>query len=403
MQRLIGMSVSVAIAFGLIGSTHWYIWARLVRDTSMGAPWGQLCTLGIAALGANIPVTLLLARLLPSPFSKAIAGLTFCWMGLFFILLCLMLGADAVRLLSFGLRRFVLAAPALPAAQQLQLMRLGGSAVAALSCLLAVQALRMALCGPALVRVEVQLERLPKDLSGLTIAQISDLHVAPLLGRGYVERLVAQVQAAQPSLIAITGDLVDGSVAQLRGSVAPLAALQAPHGVYFVTGNHEYYSGADAWIAELRRLGIVVLRNERVSIGHAEQSFDLAGVDDVTAHHHLAGHGSDLQKALAGRDPKRELVLLAHQPKAIFQAAQYGVGLMLSGHTHGGQIWPFGYIVRLVQPYLAGLARLGATQIYVNRGSGFWGPPMRLWHPPELTLLTLRAATAGMQSSRQAG
>lgn len=259
-------------------------------------------------------------------------------------------------------------------------MTLGASAVA----------LRSALTGPVVTHVAVRLRRLPHAQAGTTIAQISDLHVAPLLGRDYVARVVARTNALQPSLIVITGDLVDGTVEQLRDAVAPLAELRAPHGVYFVTGNHEYYSGVDPWIAELTRLGVRVLRNERVTIGDAAASFELAGIDDWTAASFGGGHGANLAEALRGHDPARELILLAHQPKAIYEAAELGVGLMLSGHTHGGQIWPFGYLVKLAQPYLAGLAQHGATQIYVNRGTGYWGPPMRLAVPPELTLLELQ-------------
>jgi predicted MPP superfamily phosphohydrolase len=162
--------------------------------------------------------------------------------------------------------------------------------------------------------------------------------------------------------------------------------------VYFVTGNHEYYSGAPEWCEELTRLGIRVLRNERVSIGEEDASFDLAGIDDVYAYQFGEGHGADLARAVAGRDTSRELVLLAHQPKAVFEAVSHGVGLQLSGHTHGGQLWPWTYFVRLQQPVVAGLARFSETQVYVSRGTGYWGPPMRLGAPAEITRVTLRTA-----------
>jgi predicted MPP superfamily phosphohydrolase len=159
--------------------------------------------------------------------------------------------------------------------------------------------------------------------------------------------------------------------------------------VFFVTGNHEYFSGATAWVAELGRLGIRVLRNERVSIGQGEHAFDLAGIDDWSALRHDDGSRPDLPGALAGRDPSRAVVLLAHQPRAVVEAAQHGVDLQLSGHTHGGQIWPFGYLVMLQQPYIAGLHRHGGTFIYVSPGTGYWGPPMRLGTRAELTRITL--------------
>ncbi|MEK6609137.1 MAG: metallophosphoesterase, partial [Myxococcota bacterium] len=228
---------------------------------------------------------------------------------------------------------------------------------------------------------------------GLTIVQLTDLHVGPTLGRAFVAEVVTRTNALTPDLVAITGDLVDGSPERLQDAVAPLAELRARHGVYFVTGNHEYYSGADAWLPALARLGIRTLRNERVTIGAGAAAFDLAGVDDFTALGMADGHGPDLPRALAGRDPSRAVVLLAHQPRAVHEAARLGVDLQLSGHTHGGQIWPFRWIVRLAQPFVAGLHRVGATQIYVSRGTGFWGPPMRLCEPAEISRIVLQAGT----------
>ena len=175
-------------------------------------------------------------------------------------------------------------------------------------------------------------------------------------------------------------------MASLREMVAPIGKLEAKHGVFFVTGNHEYYSGVDPWIAELTRLGVRVLRNERVTIGDGADSFDLAGVDDHSSHGFAPGHGPDLERALAGRDPARALVLLAHQPRQVRRAAKYGVELQLSGHTHGGQIWPWHYLVKLQQGgLLAGRYERQGTQLYVSRGTGYWGPPMRLGAPAEVT------------------
>ena len=201
----------------------------------------------------------------------------------------------------------------------------------------------------------------------------------------------------------MTGDLVDGSVAQLRHEVAPIFRLRARHGVFFVTGNHEYYSGAEQWIAHLSRLGIRVLRNERVRVGNGEHSFDLAGIDDHHGGRMLPGHGPDLDRATEGRDAGRELVLLAHQPLAIYDAARLGVGLQLSGHTHGGQIWPMKYLVRLQQPYIAGLVRHGQTQLYVSEGTGFWGPPVRLGTRSEVTQVTLRSTGQSSSSASSTG
>ena len=237
-------------------------------------------------------------------------------------------------------------------------------------------------------RVRVEIDKFPEHLSGYTIVQLTDIHVGPTIGRQFIEDMVSRTNALQPDLVAITGDLVDGSVAQLGALVEPLSKLRARDGVYFVTGNHEYYSGVDEWLAHLGDLGVRVLRNERVAV-RGSNGFDLAGVDDFTAHQFGNGHGANFAPIVQERDESRALVLLAHQPKAIDEAAHAGVDLQLSGHTHGGQMFPFNYLVQLQQPYIAGLHRRGSTQIYVSRGTGYWGPPMRLGAPAEITRIEL--------------
>jgi predicted MPP superfamily phosphohydrolase len=237
--------------------------------------------------------------------------------------------------------------------------------------------------------VEVHLPNLPRELDGFTIVQLSDLHVGMTIDRAFVQRVVDQANALAPDLIALTGDLIDGPVDDLRDDVAPLAELRAKHGVYAVTGNHEYYAGADPWIAEITRLGARYLRNERVQIA---EGLDLAGVDDHSADGYR-GHGEDLDKALGGRDRANALVLLAHQPRQVRRSAKFGVDLQLSGHTHGGQIWPWHYLVKLQQGgLLAGRYEHGGTQLYVTRGCGYWGPPVRLLAPLEITRVILRSA-----------
>jgi predicted MPP superfamily phosphohydrolase len=240
-----------------------------------------------------------------------------------------------------------------------------------------------------IVDVEVRLAKLPRALDGFTIVQLSDLHTGLTIDRGFVQRVVDRANALAPDVIALTGDLIDGPVAELRDHVAPLGSLRAKHGVFAITGNHEYYAGADAWIEEITRLGARYLRNERVTLA---PGLDLAGVDDYSADRYR-GHGEDIPAATAGRDPSHALVLLAHQPRQVKNAAKYGVDLQLSGHTHGGQIWPWHYIVRLQQGgLLAGLYQHEGTQLYVTRGCGYWGPPVRLLAPLEITRVILRAA-----------
>ena len=243
---------------------------------------------------------------------------------------------------------------------------------------------------PRVVEITVPLGELPPALEGFTIAQISDVHIGPTIKRDFMRRIVELVNGLEVDLIAITGDLVDGSVQQLARHVEPLRGLRARHGAYFVTGNHEYYSGAAAWIAEIRRLGLHVLLNQHVVLSHDGASLLVAGVTDYSAHRFEPTHRSDPQAALAGAPSGvRPRVLLAHQPRTAAAAADAGFDLQLSGHTHGGQFWPWNLFVRLQQPFTAGLHRLGRLWVYTSRGSGYWGPPKRLGVPSEVARVRL--------------
>jgi uncharacterized protein len=246
---------------------------------------------------------------------------------------------------------------------------------------------------PRVVDVAVPLPGLSPTLQGFTIAQISDVHIGPTIKRDFLRSIVEIVNSLEVDLVAITGDLVDGSVEQLAEHVEPLSRVRARHGAYFVTGNHEYYSGVAAWIAELRRLGIHVLLNEHVVLSHGGASLLIAGVTDYSAHRFDPAHRSDPETALAGAPPDvRPRVLLAHQPRTAAAAADAGFDLQLSGHTHGGQFWPWNLFVRLQQPFTAGLNRLGGLWVYTSRGSGYWGPPKRLGVPSEIARVRLVAA-----------
>ena len=245
---------------------------------------------------------------------------------------------------------------------------------------------------PVVRRVPVTLSGLDPALDGLRIVSFSDGHLSATYGGRRFERLVDLVNEQQPDVVAIVGDLVDGDVPELREEVAPLADLVSEQGVYFVTGNHEYFVDTQAWLRHLPTLGVDVLRNERVPIRRGSASFDLAGIDDRTAARSgIPGHGADLDAALDGRDDAVPVVLLAHQPYMVGQAQAAGVGLQLSGHTHGGQLWPFDYLIRLDQPSVVGLSRHGDTQLYVTSGAGYWGPPMRVGARPEVTVVELRS------------
>ena len=254
----------------------------------------------------------------------------------------------------------------------------------------------------SVVRVDVPIRDLPAGLEGFTIAQLSDIHVGPTIRRGYLQRIVDAVNRLGADMVAITGDLVDGTVAELREHVAPLAGLRARHGTFVVTGNHEYYVGAHAWIEELRRLGLRVLLNEHVVLQTRnvkgaqtdEEVLDsalvVAGVTDYTAGHFDPAHASDPKQALHDAPPLvRTRLLLAHQPRSAPAAAEAGYQLQISGHTHGGQFFPWNLFVPLQQPFTAGLHRLREMWVYTSRGTGYWGPPKRFGAPSEITLLRL--------------
>ena len=243
---------------------------------------------------------------------------------------------------------------------------------------------------PRIVKVEIPVTDLPEGLRGFSIAQISDVHVGPTIKRPFVEQVVSRVNALRPDMIAVTGDLVDGSVLQLAAHTAPLAGLAARHGAFFVTGNHEYYSGEPAWTSELRRLGLRVLKNEHVVLQHNGAALVLAGVTDFSAHHFDPAQQSDPAKALNGAPSAAGAkILLAHQPSTAEAAATAGFDVQLSGHTHGGQFWPWNLFVGFFQPFTGGLHRLRDLSVYVNRGTGYWGPPNRFGVPSEITHIRL--------------
>lgn len=243
---------------------------------------------------------------------------------------------------------------------------------------------------PPVKDVEIRLPQLPAALEDFRIVQLTDMHVGPTIRRGRVERMVAAANRLDAHIVALTGDLVDGTVNELRPHVEPLSRLRAAYGVYAVTGNHEYYSGALPWIAEWRRLGMRVLCNEHVVIHHNGADILLAGINDYSAGAFDHHHASNPQEALHGAPSHAALrIMLAHQPRSATAVEASGFDLQLSGHTHGGQFWPWNHFVRLQQPFVAGLHQLGRLHIYISRGCGYWGPPLRLGAPAEITLIRL--------------
>jgi predicted MPP superfamily phosphohydrolase len=380
--RLLPFLAFIAVALLLLGGMHFYVWARLVRDPQLPPAAARLATALLATMALVLPATLVLSRTRGAP--RPLVWVAFLWMGVVFLLFAFLGLADAGRAIAWVARKLRSPEAPLDPERRVLLARALAVGVGGVVAGLSAVGVRSALAGVRIKDVPVRIANLPPALAGLRLVQISDVHIGPLLQKEWVEGVVERVRALRPDLVAITGDLVDGTVDELREHVAPLARLaEAPRGVYFTTGNHEYYSGVDDWLRYLPTLGIRPLANERVEVA---PGLDVAGIHDPTGRGRYA---PDLARALDGRDGARPVVLLAHQPRQFREAAKHGVSLTLSGHTHGGQIWPFSWLVALVQPYIAGLHRLGDAQLYVSRGTGFWGPPMRVFAPAEITLLRL--------------
>ncbi|RYF43099.1 MAG: metallophosphoesterase [Comamonadaceae bacterium] len=379
---------------------HVYIGARLLAALGAWPAVQWLVGMALVLSALLMPLGLVGSRRARQPLADVLTWAGLLFMGLFSSVLVLTAARDILLL---ALWLVELAAPG-----QLPLAAIRTvSAATTLAAGLLVTALGFlnARRTAAVVRVDVPITGLPAALQGFTIAQLSDIHVGPTIKKAYLQRIVDKVNALHADAIAITGDLVDGPVSELSAHVAPLGGLRSRHGSFFVTGNHEYYAGAGPWIAELRRIGIRVLLNEHVVLYHGRHKRDdaqdsqlmaplvLAGVTDYTAHHFDPAHRSDPKAALEGAPPAAPVrVLLAHQPRSAVAAAAAGFDVQLSGHTHGGQFYPWNLFVPLQQPFTAGLHRLHQLWVYTSRGTGYWGPPKRFGAASEITLLRLVSA-----------
>ena len=367
---------------------HGYIGWRLLPALAGFSAVGVAAVLVLSAL--LMPLGLVARRVVRPPLADTLAWMGLLCMGLFSSLFVLTVLRDVV-LLAFALAHTL---GATWTQQVLPALRVDSAvAVLLLGLLATVLGFWNARRTAQVVRVDVPITNLPAALHGFTVAQITDIHVGPTIKTRYLQAIVRRVNTLDADMVAITGDLVDGSVADLGAHVAPLSTLTSRHGSYFVTGNHEYYSGAHAWITELRRLGVQVLMNEHVVLQQGGASLVLAGVADFHADRFDKNHRSDPHAALAGAPLDAGVrVLLAHQPRSAFEAAKAGFDVQLSGHTHGGQFWPWNLFVPMQQPFTAGLRRLQDLWVYTSRGTGYWGPPKRFGAPSEITLLRLITA-----------
>jgi predicted MPP superfamily phosphohydrolase len=368
---------------------HAYVAWRILPAIA-APPWVQLVLALVLACSALVtPWGMMARRVRHQGWSDALAWAGLLFMGLLSSLFVLTVVRDLVLLLASGLLAMRPQAFSMAALQSVSAV-----AVPMVAGTVTLWGLFNARRRAAIVAVDVPITNLPQALHGFTIAQISDIHVGPTIKGPYLKAIVQAVNALRADVVAVTGDLVDGTVQQLAPHVAPLAELSSRHGTYFVTGNHEYYSGAQAWVAELRRLGVTVLMNQHVVLRHGplvpQVELVLAGVADYGAAQFDPRQRSDPVAALAGAPATAAVkVLLAHQPRTAEAAARAGFDLQLSGHTHGGQFWPWNLFVPLQQPFTAGLHRLRQLWVYTSRGTGYWGPPKRFGAPSEITQLRL--------------
>lgn len=380
------------MALLLLGGVHYYFYRRLVVAPALPAPFSTVIGGGLLLAILSFPLSFLFIRVLDVGLAKYVVFPLYVWLGCMLMLFFLLLSIDLVQGVAWiGARLAGRPSLVVDPERRLLLSRIIAGASAGTVLVGTVYSLWHGLGTLIVKRVEVQLPKLPKRLDGFTIAQLSDIHLGAMRGGDWWQQVVQRTNALGADLIAITGDLADATPQQLVSELKVMRELKAPLGVFFVTGNHEYFGDLKAWLTALREMNIQVLHNQRHRVEKDGAAFDLLGIDDHEGSRFAPDQGADVAKAVAQRDPQLASVLLAHQPKAIDEAAQHKVGLVLAGHTHGGQIWPWKYLVYLQQPYVSGLHRHGETQIYINPGTGFWGPPMRLGSTAEITQVVLRS------------
>ena len=367
----------LSVLTSLIVGLHWYLGARLIRDAAMPEPFATLAWALLWTFFASIFGGVIGGRVLPRPVAKIFQWFGFLWLGAFGLLLVTVSLSD---LALFIASKFTVVDASWLTLRPLAVL---GVVVPALAWGFYISR------RPETKRVVVEIPGLDKSLDGFRIAQISDVHIGDTLGRDFAKLVTDQVNALDPDLVAVTGDLIDGSVARLRDEVAPLGGLRGKHGVFYVTGNHEYYHGGSSWEAEGRRLGFTVLHNEHRVV--ADGKLVIGGVTDLEGARFSEAHAPNVGQAFAQAPAGVPRILLAHQPRFAKAAKDALVSLMLSGHTHGGQIFPFMVFVRLQQPVIGGFALIHGVNTYTSNGTGYWGPPFRIGPRGEVTELILKA------------
>ncbi|MEM9069078.1 MAG: metallophosphoesterase [Myxococcota bacterium] len=377
-----------SVATSVWAVAHWYVSKRLIEPWHANYRAKKRARRILWATFFLAPAVMFLGRSLANvEWFAPIRWAGFVQMGLFFLLFMFLVFRDLGMLLAEGVRR-ILRRPVDPERRRF-FENASNAGILGLTSALGGSGLASALSTPEVVEVDVPITNLPPALDGYRIVQLSDIHVGPTIKGKELREMVSVANALEPDMVAVTGDLVDGYVEDMRDDVAPLGDLRGRDGVFFCTGNHEYYWDADAWVAEVRRLGLTALLNEHVVVERDGAKVLVAGCLDYSSHRVVPEAISDPAGAKADAAPHDLSILLAHQPKSIKAAAEAGYDLQLSGHTHGGQFFPVTLFVGLVHPFSQGLGKQDNTWIYVNRGTGYWGPPLRAGVPPEITLLRL--------------
>lgn len=382
------MLLFAALFLALI--TFW-LHRRIVRATAMPRPWSAITDVVLVVMWALTVVGVATGRLLDPAWFRIPAFIGLTWMA---AVLYLVLGLALVGIASLVARaiRRVRGTTGEDAVRRHRAVLRVATAVVVVVALATTIYGVVEAARPQVVTQQVDLAGLPEGFDGTRVVLISDLHVGPARSASFTRKVVDEVNAQRPDLILIAGDLTDGTIANVGDDLEPLAGLSAPLGVFGVSGNHEFYSDdGGAWLDEWERLGVHTLRNQRVSVERNGATIDIAGIQDYTA---PAPYEPDLPAALAGRDPQRFVLLLAHEPRQALEASDLDVDMQVSGHTHGGQIWPIRYLVPLQQPSVEGLDTIGNTTLYTTRGAGAWGPPVRVGAPPEITVLELHRAAS---------
>lgn len=376
------------VAALFLGLVSFWFHRRLVRATAMPRPWSVLTDVALALLWALALIGVASGRMLDPSWSRIPAYIGLTWLA---VVLYLVLGLAIVGIVSLAVRlvRRVRGASSDDAAQRHRRVLRVATAAVVVGAIAATGYGLVEAARPQVVRQQVDMARLPDGFDRVRVALITDLHVGPARSAAFTQRVVDTVNEQRPDLVVLAGDLSDGTIANVGTDLAPLAGLRAPLGVFGVSGNHEFYSDdGGAWLDQWERYGVRTLRNERVTLNRGGASIDLAGIHDYSA---PEPYEPNLAAALEGRPPERFVLLAAHEPRQIFDAAGLGVDLQISGHTHGGQIWPLRYLVPLQQPSIDGVDRIGGTTLYTTHGAGAWGPPVRVGAAPEISMLELRS------------